>query len=334
MESLYIARMEKALRLEDYRHAALSLDRLQSHSTWKSDPRSPWYDSDLLTKRYLNLLRVAKSTEEREWIYFLRTGPIRSFGGYADGKLLRVCHWGTKDLIEKYVGETVKLVARLVPERPITTGVQLQVKHDFLVEMLQSYGRTALVLHGGASFGASHLGVCKALHSQGLLPRIFCGSYIGALVASLICVTEDSRLDEVLSGKGLDLSSITNNSAGSSSLRRKLVRFLKYGHIFDIHILESWTRQLLGDITFREAYTKSGGRILNIPVWSKRRSEVPVLLNWMTAPDVLVWSAACAACAVPGLYEEVVLMVKDPVTGQATPWNPSAIRLESAKVVK
>jgi predicted acylesterase/phospholipase RssA len=103
---------------------------------------------------------------------------------------------------------------------------------------------------------------------------------------------------------------------------------------FDIHILQAWTRKVLGDLTFREAYTKSGGRILNIPVWSKRRSEVPVLLNWMTAPDVLVWSAACAACALPGLYEEVVLMMKDPATGQTTPWNPSAIRLESAKVVK
>lgn len=337
MESLYTARMEKALCLEDYREAALNLDRLQSHASWKLDPRSPWYDSDLLTKRYLNLLQVARSSNEGEWMHFLRTGPIRSFGGYADGKLLRVCHWGTKDLIEKYVAETVNLIKRLVPENTqslSTTKIPMQVKHDFLVEMLQSYGRTALILHGGASFGASHLGVCKALHSQGLLPRIFCGSYIGALVASLICVTEDSQLDSVLAGKGLDLADITRSTEGNgSSLRRKLVRFLKYGHIFDIHVLEAWTRRVLGDLTFREAYTKSGGRILNIPVWSKRRSEVPVLLNWMTAPDVLVWSAACAACALPGLYEEVVLMVKDPRSGMAVPWNPSAIRLESAKVV-
>ena len=31
--------------------------------------------------------------------------------------------------------------------------------------------------------------------------------------------------------------------------------------------------------------------------------EKPRLLNYLTAPNVLVWSAASASCALPGLYE-------------------------------
>jgi len=116
-----------------------------------------------------------------------------------------------------------------------------------------------------------------------------------------------------------------------------VARFLKYGHIFDIHVLEAWARKTLGDLTFRQAYHLSGGRILNIPVYQKSSSSssgsTPILLNYMTAPDVLVWSGACAACALPGLYEEVRLQQRVEGTGEIGPWNPSAIRLESAKVV-
>lgn len=351
MEKLYEHRMQKALRMSDYHSAAEHLDRLQGRQSWKLEPRSPWYDYELLTRRYIAMLEVLREgRSEAERMGFLRSGAVRNLAGLGDMRLLRFCSWGTKELIEKYIQSSLKLIQSLYmppdeeEEMPIRRFSQeqakpielvpLQVKENYLVEVLQSYGRTALVLHGGASFGASHLGVCKTLHEQGMLPKIILGSYIGALVASLICVTPEDELAKVLAGEGLNLSEISaTRQVNGSSFRRKAVRFLKYGHVFDIHVLEEWTRKALGDLTFKEAYQKSSGRILNIPVWSKRRSEVPVLLNHLTAPDVLVWSAACAACALPGLYQEVTLVRKDPTTGAIGPWNPSAIRLESAKVV-
>ena len=40
-------------------------------------------------------------------------------------------------------------------------------------------------------------------------------------------------------------------------------------------------------------------------------SDPPRLLNYLTAPHVLVWSAAAASSAVPGVFEANRLMVKE-----------------------
>lgn len=85
-------------------------------------------------------------------------------------------------------------------------------------------------------------------------------------------------------------------------------------------------------ISFQEAYVKTG-RILNIIVHAKRKHEVPVLLNYLTAPDVVIWSAASASCAAPGIYDTAILMAKDS-KGSIVPWNPSAVRLSTAKIVE
>jgi TAG lipase/lysophosphatidylethanolamine acyltransferase len=66
-------------------------------------------------------------------------------------------------------------------------------------------------------------------------------------------------------------------------------------------------------------------------VHTKRRHDVPVLLNYLTAPDVVIWSAASASCAIPGIYAAATLLVKDS-KGAIVPWNPSAVRLSAAKV--
>jgi hypothetical protein len=44
------------------------------------------------------------------------------------------------------------------------------------------------------------------------------------------------------------------------------------------------------------------------------------LLNYITAPDTIIWSALLASAAVPGILNPVVLMqkLKD---GRAVPWN-------------
>jgi len=49
--------------------------------------------------------------------------------------------------------------------------------------------------------------------------------------------------------------------------------------------------------------------------------ELPRLLNYLTAPNVLIWSAASASCAIPGLYQPVPLMAKTK-HGDIVPWNP------------
>lgn len=57
-----------------------------------------------------------------------------------------------------------------------------------------------------------------------------------------------------------------------------------------------------------------------------------MLLNYLTAPDVVIWSAASASCAVPGIYDSATLLSKDS-KGNLVSWNPSAVRLSSARIL-
>lgn len=46
----------------------------------------------------------------------------------------------------------------------------------------------------------------------------------------------------------------------------------------------------------------------------------------------MIWSAASASCAVPGLYDSATLLSKDS-NGHLVAWNPSAVRLSSARII-
>jgi len=48
---------------------------------------------------------------------------------------------------------------------------------------------------------------------------------------------------------------------------------------------------------------------------------MPRLLNYLTAPNVLIWSAIAASCSVPFIFSASELMAKDPKTSQPIPWN-------------
>lgn len=262
-------------------------------------------------------------------MFFIRTGNIRGLGGVGKAELYRHSLIGTKVVVEEYVHEVVQQLYQIYKCPPLEVARSL--KKDFFGELLQTFGRTVLLLHGGASFGLCHLGVVKALHERSMMPQIVCGSYIGALVASLICVQAKDRLAAILSGEGIDFEAFYRNGS-TGSFRRRLTRFLKYGRLFDIRVLEECARANIGDITFKEAYERSG-LILNITVYAKRKHEVPVLLNYLTSPDLVIWTAACASLATPGIYEEVILLCKRE-DGTIQPWHPSAVRLEPARMIQ
>jgi len=69
-------------------------------------------------------------------------------------------------------------------------------------------------------------------------------------------------------------------------------------------------RKNIGNFTFQEAFDRTG-RILNITVSPQNKSDPPRLLNYLTAPHVLVWSAAAASASLPGVFKASKLLVKD-----------------------
>lgn len=61
-----------------------------------------------------------------------------------------------------------------------------------------------------------------------------------------------------------------------------------------------------GELTFAEAYRKTG-RIFCVTLSSTTKKAPPVLLNYLTAPDVTIASAVIASAAVPGFVQPVRL---------------------------
>ena len=66
-----------------------------------------------------------------------------------------------------------------------------------------------------------------------------------------------------------------------------------------------------GDLTFLEAFKKTG-RILNISLSTIAAKSPPILLNYITAPDILIKSAVICSASAPGLLNPGYLRSKKP----------------------
>lgn len=272
----------------------------------RNNPTSKYYDWRLINER-LNSLAVAREENDfQQLVNLLRSGLVRNLGNITVPKLYNRSFSGTKYLIEEYitqVAETVDDISTL-PTHP-SSGIHgesltNQMKLDFFHDTRQAFGRSTLVLQGGAIFGLCHLGVVKALFLRGLLPRIITGTATGALIAALVAIHTEEELPNVLKGDGIDLSAFaskqrfddTNKPKAQSfrtrwdTLMRRLRRFTRDGYFLDVTVLEDCVRANVGDLTFEEAYNYSK-RVLNITVATEGQGGVPTLLNYITAPNVV-----------------------------------------------
>lgn len=262
-------------------------------------------------------MEATESQDPLALVSLLRSGLLRNLGNLSNVALFNHSYVGSKQLIEDYIATVVRSLEHIWTLPP-SAGFSSQAKLGFVQDTRQAFGRTTLVLQGGAIFGLYHLGVVKALHLRGLLPRIITGTAVGALIAALVGIHTEDELLQFLTGDGIDLTAFAQRKA-AGSWKRKLLRFWHKGYFLDVKVLEECVRTNVGDLTFEEAYTRTK-RILNITVSTAGgRHEVPTLLNYLTAPNVLIWSAACASNAPSTLYDHVDLLCKDD-RGRVVPW--------------
>ncbi|EGX92073.1 Patatin-like serine hydrolase, putative [Cordyceps militaris CM01] len=361
---LWLELLRHAEAFEDWEEAALHLDNLLGLDLWRNNPTSKYYDWRLITER-LNSLAIAREENDfQQLVNLLRSGLVRNLGNLTVPKLYNRTFSGTKYLIEEYitqVAETVEDISTLPTNAYAgvqSTGGSLtnQMKLDFIHDTRQAFGRSSLVLQGGAIFGMCHLGVVKGLFLRGLLPRIITGTGTGALIASLVAIHTEEELPGVLNGDGIDLTAFTSRSNLSNgltespqtfrsrwnTLMRRLRRFSREGYFLDVSVLEDCVRANVGDLTFEEAYNYSK-RILNITVATEGQGGVPTLLNYITAPNVvslltarplysanisflqLIWTAAVASnSSSAALYgrRKATILCKD-AHGHVGPWAPA-----------
>ena len=235
-------------------------------------------------------------------VNLLRSGLVRNLGNIASPKLFTHAYAGTKVLVDDYITQvalSIQYVTFLQTSH--AGGFTSQAKLELLHDTRQAFGRTTLLLQGGSIFGLCHIGVVKALHLQGLLPRIITGTGAGALIAALVGIHTEEELLTFLDGNSIDLSVLQDRrredekdyyfsgSGGGGfldTIRRQLRSCTRKGYFLDVEVLEDCVRSNVGDLTFEEAYARSK-RVLNITVAVSNKSGTPPLLNYLTAPNVV-----------------------------------------------
>lgn len=321
---LYL-RIKDAESYDEWKAAAAELDALEGNDAWKAEDDSPDYDATLVATRLKELDDARLSCDVRRMLFLIRTTLTRGLGDMGHLRLYQHSHIGTKKLIERYIESAQQTMAALL-HVSAKQGDGCPVEARRLVEQLlqtrQSFGRSALLLSGGGTFGMNHIGVVRSLWDARLLPRIISGASAGSIVSAVLCTKTDEEIPDVL-GQFCDGDlNVFAEPGESDNVVHKAVRLLKTGALFDISHLSRVMRGLLGDLTFQEAYNRTR-RILNIPVSTSSLYELPRLLNYITAPNVMIWSAVCTSCSVPLVYKKASLRAKDPKTGKEVPWDPN-----------
>lgn len=353
---------------DEWMDLAEQIDNIQGNDLWRTEPTCPLYESDRISSRIDEFVHLMRRRDVFDLMFTLRGGIARNKFGLLHEGLFSKALAGTKVLIETYhniVCKSLEFVCDAMP-LPGDEVIPTEAKLAFFNETRHMYGRTALMLSGGAALGFYHVGVVKALMTNGLLPRVLSGASAGSIVCAMIATRTDEECHRDLfevngthatghSGKLMlnffrpmttpkishtthhhnkenALQQVLRNDAGAFAdgkktwqlffpigvrkLSSKIYDILS-GHkrakdvlMSDTEHFRSCCRANVGNFTFQEAFDRTG-RILNIIVSPQNRSDPPRLLNYLTAPHVLVWSAAVASSSLPGVFEPNKLLVKD-----------------------
>lgn len=309
------ARAAAASTYEEWFDAARALDELEG----RRPPESIMADGIRgLQKRTLNLERMRKANETHSLMWAVREDTSRNVGALMgsaaeEGKVHCLI---PPAAVERYVEEMQRALHHICH----CDALGIEERLAFVREVRHAFGRTGLVLSGGGSFGHFHFGVTRALLFAGLLPRVCSGSSAGSIGCAMLCTRTDAELkatiDMWINHKDTDFFGAPKSAGG---MIRHLVT---HG---TLHAAEEYVQRLqrlFGDFTFQEAFAHTG-RVLNIAVVAADTREPCRLLNYLTAPHVLVWSAVACSSAFPLLFAPQELLAKD-AAGRLVPHGTCA----------
>jgi len=193
-----------------------------------------------------------------------------------------------------------------VPSKAMTSHDERMI--IFLKRARAAYGRTALCLSGGAMMGLYHLGHVKALLEMGCLPNIVSGTSAGSVVAAIICTRTDDEIRRDLDPNVL----VERIKCFHLPWSLRIKNLWKKGCMFDYDYWRKLIKWMTcGDMTFEEAFKKTG-RVFCITLSATTKKAPPVLINHISAPNVVIASAIIASAAVPGFIEPSRLEIKGP----------------------
>jgi TAG lipase/steryl ester hydrolase/phospholipase A2/LPA acyltransferase len=305
------AALDAAATSAEWDEIALEHDRLTGLDAWRADDDSACFDAALLRSEIAEMARLREAEDGLPLTRLLTESLYRHLADLSAPELYAWALSGTKHIVTDFLDE-VEACLRWLAVTPVR-GVSAGEKRARFEEAWKVYGRSALMLSGGATWGFFHLGVIKALFDAGLLPQVLSGSSTGAMVAAGVGTRDDAALRALFE----DTDRIRLDGLLPVGVRGAL----RQGAWLDPARLRDVLRHNCGDFTFAEAHGRSG-RVLNISVSPTRTRQKPRVLSHLTAPEVLVTSAALASSALPGLFPPVVLEQRGKAGG-IEPYVPS-----------
>jgi predicted acylesterase/phospholipase RssA len=291
--------MEEAASYAEWLKAAQAHDKASGMAAWRDTIESRDYDNELLASRTRLLKKLMKLHDTPRLVFYLREELHGNLANMANPALYMQAKAGTKTLITDYLTEVRGALIYLCDTE--IKGFPPSKKLEFFKRAAQSFGRSALLLSGGATLGLFHLGVIRELWEHRLLPRVITGSSAGALVAGVVGTNTDRQLEAFFQPGHMDLE--WAQTLGFHSI-------LKGEGILDAAHLTKTVNRNVKRLTFLEAYKRTN-RIINISISPADPNQFPRLLNYLTAPNVYVRSAVMASTAIPGLFPPVQLKSKN-----------------------
>ncbi len=275
-------------------------DRQSGASEWREALASTLYDYGAIQSRHDKLRQCLTDRASAELLYALNEGVHGNMGGMGRPHLYGRAKCGTKLLIEEYVAliaEALDYIHRC-PDSEISPAE----KADFFRRASHCYGRSALLLSGGAGLIYFHHGMVQELVDHDLLPKVISGASAGAVIAAQLGLLTDAELKaghfaekryvEPTRTRMLDVFMGRLEPADAKASRERLL-----DEIIPL------------DITFQEAFERTG-RFINISISPAEKHQTSRLMNAITSPNVYIRAAASASSSIPGLIPAERLYAK------------------------
>lgn len=306
------------------------LDEFDGKIKWIQDENSNFYNPKILRKRINDIKELMQKDDIFNLMFKLRGGLSRDAFNITNESLFLNATSGTKNIIFEYnhvVCQALNFICN--SETSLDHNVPTDARLAFFNETRHSFGRTALLLSGGAALGYYHIGVVRTLYAEGLLPRVISGASAGSLMTAILGTRTGQEMIELIDSGNFrrdffsfpwQKDNITPTQfqyyvppplRWFTDVVFKMFMSKKRLYKLDTEHLKEVVRENVGDYTFQEAFDRTG-RIINIMVAPTNKYDPPKLLNYLTAPHVCVWSAAVASCAIPGVFDAMALVVKEP----------------------
>ncbi len=293
----------------EYQEACIAHDQMSGANEWKAKERDRAYDYRLIRKR-VERLRFAQSHGDPAGLMsILHEGIHGNLGNISNPELNNHCKIGTKYLIQEFL-DTVCDALKMIYHAD-ENEIDFYEKLSFFDETYHAYGKSCLMLSGGAGLGFFHCGVVKSLVENDLLPPVISGASAGSIITALVGTRTDEELKHDLTAEAIyerfHKWAVWLGSA-------------QYG-LLDSTNLENALIELFGDTTFEEAFNRTGRKI-TITVSPADLHQYSRLLNAKTSPNAIITMAVRASCAIPFIFTPVALKAKNQA-GKIVPYIPN-----------